>query len=442
MPATNQEASDALHAELLEYAAAKSNVHIMTEGRTSISWGGFNIVQATLNGIGHALELSLEFDWLINLSGYTYPMVSNSQIRETLAKHPTDTNLMEIRPSPNVPAERTWHHFVECDNRMRRIWRLRPPRGMSMYVGSQWFIISKEFSQYLVTDRVLVPHYVEYGRKTMVADENFFATIMKNSPFCHTHHNRNNVHVQFDQWEHSKATRDPAKCLQPNPDHCGRSPTVNTLEYMPVLELSQQMFARKFDPEVDASILDAIDELRARNHRPQDGAFFRSAMIKQAAPGGSWRTSHLCLELGSSNGDRAAMRPCDSRNPDQLFEVGPCSSDGTLQLVADQPMNATAGQFSRPFCPIRAHNRRCLDVEGEKITPGTQMISYHCSMKWNQLFSFGGADHPGSIFINVPYRLHRTKTLCLEQAKGAGGLVRAETCAAGRLSQSFVLEQQ
>ena len=345
--------------------------------------------------------------------------------------------------SPSTPPHTTqWHHFVECDNRMRRIWRLRPPRGMSMYVGSQWFIISKEFSRYLVTDRILVPHYVEYGRKTMVADENFFATIIKNSPFCHTHHNRNNVHVQFDQWEHSKATRDPAKCLQPNPDHCGRSPTVNTLEYMPVLELSQQMFARKFDPEVDVAILDAIDELRARNHKPQDGAFFRSVMIKQAAPSGGWRTSHLCLELGSSNGDRAAMRPCDRRNPNQLFEVGPCSSDGTLQLVADQPMNATGGQFSRPFCPIRAHNRRCLDVEGEKITPGTQMISYHCSMKWNQLFSFGGADHPGSIFINIPYRLHRTKTLCLEQAGDAGGLVRAETCAADRPFQSFVLEQQ
>jgi hypothetical protein len=40
------------------------------------------------------------------------------------------------------------------------------------------------------------------------------------------------------------------KCLQPNKDHCGRSPTVNTLEYLPVLQLSGKLFARKFDEKV------------------------------------------------------------------------------------------------------------------------------------------------------------------------------------------------
>jgi len=40
----------------------------------------------------------------------------------------------------------------------------------------------------------------------MVADENFFSTTLKNSPFCGTHENTNFVNVQFDQWEHDKAT--------------------------------------------------------------------------------------------------------------------------------------------------------------------------------------------------------------------------------------------
>ena len=45
------------------------------------------------------------------------------------------------------------------------------------------------------------------------------------------------------------------KCLQPNPDHCGRSPTVHTLAYLPALQLSGQLFARKFSPEVGAAPL-------------------------------------------------------------------------------------------------------------------------------------------------------------------------------------------
>ena len=46
--------------------------------------------------------------------------------------------------------------------------------------------------------------YARYGRHTMVADENYFSTVMKNSRFCHTHENNNFLHVQFDRYEHEK----------------------------------------------------------------------------------------------------------------------------------------------------------------------------------------------------------------------------------------------
>jgi hypothetical protein len=31
----------------------------------------------------------------------------------------------------------------------------------------------------------------------------------------------------------------------PDPDHCGRSPTIMTLDYVDILELSEDLFARK-----------------------------------------------------------------------------------------------------------------------------------------------------------------------------------------------------
>ena len=70
-----------------------------------------------------------------------------------------------------------------------------------------------------------------YARHVMVADENFFVTVLKNSPMCHTHENTNFLHVQFDQYEHQKDSHKAGavvqnKCLMPNPNHCGRSPTV------------------------------------------------------------------------------------------------------------------------------------------------------------------------------------------------------------------------
>jgi hypothetical protein len=103
------------------------------EYRMPVNWGGFNVVQGTLNSMFHSLfELKLPFHWLITVSGYTYPLMSNNDIRARLSTYPLDTNFFEISPQVNKPAPRTWHHFVECDNAMRRIWRLPELRNVNM----------------------------------------------------------------------------------------------------------------------------------------------------------------------------------------------------------------------------------------------------------------------------------------------------------------------
>ena len=105
-----KERSDATYRELRAYALARPWVHVMDKGRESVSWGGFNVVQATLNGLEVALdEFADQWDWVWTLSGYTYPLASNAQIRAELARHPADTEFLEIRPTPNDPMPRAWH---------------------------------------------------------------------------------------------------------------------------------------------------------------------------------------------------------------------------------------------------------------------------------------------------------------------------------------------
>lgn len=45
---------------------------------------------------------------------------------------------------------------------------------------------------------------------------------------------------QFDRYEHTldREDRRADKCLMPNPDHCGRSPALMTVDYLSVLEHS------------------------------------------------------------------------------------------------------------------------------------------------------------------------------------------------------------
>ena len=70
-----------------------------------------------------------------------------------------------------------------------------------MHVGSQWFIISREFAEYLAKTSVgsLVHQYLQYAEHVVVADENFFGTIIRNTEFCAKHHNDNFLHLHFDR---------------------------------------------------------------------------------------------------------------------------------------------------------------------------------------------------------------------------------------------------
>lgn len=281
---------------LLTYASKTPNVYVMREGRVNVSWGGFSVVQATLNAISYGFYLNLPFDRVINLSGATYPMATPRQIRSTLAQHPVNVQLMFIDPMANVPNPRVWHYFVECDNQMHRIARFGIPRGVPLRTGSQWFVISRDFAHYLLTDEKFVGPYTAYAQHILIPDENFFATVLKSSPYCHHHYNTNYLHLTFDVWEDEKGTAaDQSKCLQPDPRICGRSPLLVGMEKIEHLIPSSSpslpgnsrnetfLFARKFDSQASAAVLEEVDRRLAlqRTLEREEAAVAAAAALKE-----------------------------------------------------------------------------------------------------------------------------------------------------------------
>jgi len=154
---------------------------------------------------------------------------------------------------PSRPPPNSWSYFVECDDKLHRIHRLPPlnniTAGAELYTSSQWFILSREFARYLAEAKpgTFVHQFLDYIEHVVVADEAFFGTVLRNTQFCTKHHNQNFLHLQFDRWESElpEEKRDPKKCMMRDPDHCGRSPTTMTLDYADILELSDDLFARK-----------------------------------------------------------------------------------------------------------------------------------------------------------------------------------------------------
>lgn len=144
-----------------------------------------------------------------------------------------------------------------------------------MHVGSQWFSLPKHAVQWFL-EAPLPLQYQSYAQHVVVADENYFSTLVSNSPYCGDIVRRKNLFLLFDKWENELSeakSRDIRKCLSPDPDHCGRSPSTLTIKFRSLLEITRALFARKFNPKDTDSLelLEAIDSWRDGSDATRDG---------------------------------------------------------------------------------------------------------------------------------------------------------------------------
>ena len=258
-----KEASAETFASLVDFASCHDYVFLVQDPfRVRITWGGFSMVNATMQILQYAFGLlstdanqpisqPLDFHKVVHLASTSYPLASNSEIRHRLASYPLDANFLNVIMKPNRPY--LWNYFVECDDNVHRIHRLpvlqNETHGANLYTSSQWWIISREFAEYLARHEpgTFVHQFLEYIEHVVVADETFFGTVLRHTSFCLKHTNRNFLHLQFDRWESDlpQEQRDEQKCMMKDPNHCGRSPTTMTVDYADILELSDDLFARK-----------------------------------------------------------------------------------------------------------------------------------------------------------------------------------------------------
>lgn len=183
---------DETYAELQQYAMNRTRVHILgDEYRVRVNWGGFSMVNATLQMINYADRHFPDFTHFAHMAATCYPIASNRRIRNTLASYPKDANFMHVILKPTRPGRSIWNYYVECDDQVHRIYQLQPLRkevsGVDQYTASQWFILSREFTKYLANPEpgTFLYEFLEYIPHVVVADETFFGTVLRNTPFCH-----------------------------------------------------------------------------------------------------------------------------------------------------------------------------------------------------------------------------------------------------------------
>lgn len=433
-----------LRAEMAALAAQHANVRMIPlERSVNVTWGGWGMIEALLTGIETAVhgadkssdggEGSTPFDFFMDISESTYPLKSDAFIRGSLATYNPEGNFFGYNKM-DVHANE-WFSYVECDNVVHRVGKAQLPHGVELQVGSQWVVLTPPFMRYLVADTKQVPDFSTYMRTTRIPDESFLQTVGMISPHCHSIEKVDHTFINWDKNEPD--TR--KKCLMANPAHCGRSPVSLRIADLPLLQASNQFFARKFDPDVEASmeLMDLLDEIRGRGgdqdvvakrsgvevnaqwHGSKDDNYvFDDVAIVQEAGRRSGRSvdvvgedveqRELCLTVKGHGKYSLKLEPC-AAGARQRFVVGPCWGDlegkptlrGDGCIAGEDGTGGAGGSFPEITLPqIGKHgrgNRRCsikpygqfshcIDYAGQHTSPGNPALVWDCQRSWNQLF--------------------------------------------------------
>lgn len=179
----------------------------LIQNTVTVNWGGFSLVQATLNLMQEAAA-SGEYDYFILLSGADYPLRSNAYILRFLQRYNGKEFInLDKMLEATKPLDRIEYFYLEkkfnfanpflskrANRCVRKINTLlhtpllkrRYPEQyahFTLYAGSQWWALSKACVDYILQFITHNPEYVRFYKHTRVPDEMFFHTILGNSPF-------------------------------------------------------------------------------------------------------------------------------------------------------------------------------------------------------------------------------------------------------------------
>ena len=230
-------------------------------------WGDFGHVRATLVGLRTLIASGEPFDHVVLLTGQDYPLKPNATIASTLAasagqvfmrtfplptEHWTDGGMDRIEQRhvrmgdrlvvfPGTPfrtrvASAVWARL----SRALRLYR-RLPEGVEPWGGSSYWCMPADCARYVDTFAETHRDFVKFFEHVYVPDEIFFNTVVMNSPF------RDRVagdDLRYYDW--SAAADNPA---------------VLTTRDFDALASTPALFARKFDPNTDAAVLDRLDAM-------------------------------------------------------------------------------------------------------------------------------------------------------------------------------------
>ena len=236
-----------------EYLVNLNNVSFIKR-RTKIYWAGYGTIQATLNGIE---EIPLHnYNHVNVISAQDFPIKSPEYIYNFLSEK-KDIQFITCESVKDVWKEAeirvTKYHFINwkipgkfiIEKLVNKILPERKfPYKYEIVGRANWFTITSEAAQYILHFIKRHPQIVHFFKYSWGADELIFSTILYNSYFK----NKIEDNLVYVDWSEEKA-----------------HPKILNSDDLNALASSEKLFARKFDAEKDARIIELVEKNLLKN---------------------------------------------------------------------------------------------------------------------------------------------------------------------------------
>ncbi|HWV70369.1 MAG TPA: beta-1,6-N-acetylglucosaminyltransferase [Pseudosphingobacterium sp.] len=237
----DKKAESNTRADVEEFLADYPNAYILES--KNVVWGGYSMVQAELNGMKYLLDINATWDFFINLSGQDFPLKSQESIRDYLSQN-RGNNFIKIANQASERPEtmnRIENYFEETENGFLGIpYERAYLKDIVPYIGGQWMILTRDCCEFICNSKEIVK-FERYYQNTLIADESFFQTVIMNTSFK------------------GKIINDDKRAIIWIPDgDIKLRPKTFTMSDLAFLSTGDNLFARKFDDNVDAFILDIM----------------------------------------------------------------------------------------------------------------------------------------------------------------------------------------
>jgi hypothetical protein len=232
--------------------------------RFDAKWGGYGTIKPYLAALKEVKNASVQFDRILLLSGQDYPIKSNADI-DAFFKNSPHSVFINYFPIPNYEkwpgGDRggwyrvdkyyfgtKWYQFF-CSKALNLLstyipfLRRKMPNGMKPFTGQTWWNLDNYALNYILDYDAKHPEYMAFHKHTFVADELFVQMIIGNSTDEKLLKSIENSEKRFTIWP--KADSAHPKILDKND--------------FDAIAASDDLFARKFDENVNTEILDLID---------------------------------------------------------------------------------------------------------------------------------------------------------------------------------------